>query len=138
MMWALCLAAGAWAAGDEDFDALLVKFQAAVAAKDREATADLAELPFLTWDLYGRLPKRLQREVDGTGPLALGRASFVEYWPYLFDRQARRAIARARPVAVDDGMGVGIWHGDTWSVWLQFYPNDAGDWRLCGTNNVSE
>lgn len=132
---------GLWAAaayaGDADWADYFSRFQAAVDARDAAAVADLTEFPFHTWDLYGRLPKDLAAQYE-PGLLALSREQFIAAWPYLFDRAARKRVAGARPVEVLDGMGVGIWSGKDWTVWLQFNPNSAGDWRLNGTQNVSE
>jgi hypothetical protein len=134
MLWTLITAARA---SDADWPEYLEAFQAAVAARDAEAVADRTQFPFGTWDLYGKLPKALAKEHE-PGFLQLDRDQFVAAWPYLFDRAARKRIAAARPIEVLDGMGVGIWSGKDWTVWLQFNPDDAGDWRLNSTQNVSE
>jgi hypothetical protein len=133
-MFALLVLPAAYA-GDEDWAEYFPKFQAAVAARDAEGVADLTAFPFGSWDLAGRLPRRLRTK--GENFLELDRDEFLAAWPYLFDRRARGRVAAGNAVEVLDGMGVGIWSGKGWTVWLQFNPDDAGQWRLNSTQNVS-
>ncbi|MCB9685962.1 MAG: hypothetical protein H6738_02970 [Alphaproteobacteria bacterium] len=136
-MWWIALSTCAAYAQDDGFDAYFATFQQAVAAKDREATAALTGFPFTSWDLVGKVPKKLTRGSEG-GPVSLEHDAFVAAWPRLFDKEARAHVAAPNPVELgENGRGVGIWGGEDWAVWLVFERGEDGVWRLVGTDNVS-
>ncbi|MBS1910799.1 MAG: hypothetical protein JST22_02315 [Bacteroidetes bacterium] len=117
------------------FAAFWNTFKMAVAKGNRKAVASMTSFPFISHDLPGFIhrPKH--------GP-EFTRAEFLRYFNQLFDRTARRTFPNAVPTPMMDAdtvtnFAVGIRSLKTATVWVEFWRNEKGEWKLTRTDNVS-
>ena len=120
---------------DEGFSAWYPMFQAAVASGDKEAVAALVRFPLHSWELVGKVPKKLGQ------PAEISRATFLKHYKRILDKQARALVTGGWPTLGGDEENpwymIGVWGGESWTGWITFARNDAGAWVWAGTGGVS-
>lgn len=120
---------------DDGFSAWFPTFQAAVASGDKEAVADLVRFPLHSWEMVGKLPKKLGQ------PAEITRATFLKHYKRILDKQAQALIVGGWPtLGGEEGTPwymLGVWGGETWVGWITFARDDAGAWVWAGTGGAS-
>jgi hypothetical protein len=105
---------------DDGFATLLVKFRAAVAAKDKNAVADLTDFDGFFWDSDDSL-----RNVKT-------RADFLKAYDRMFTAEIRHRVATVAPDEDKSGSHHLHWIADGMEYDLYFPPRKDGTWRLQG------
>jgi hypothetical protein len=105
---------------DDGFAAMLVKFRAAVAAKDKNAVADLTDFGAFFWDSDDSL-----RNVKT-------RADFMKNYDKMFTAEIRHRVATVAPDEDKSGSHHLHWIADDMEYDLYFPPRKDGTWLLQG------
>jgi len=122
---ALVLAAASTASAvaapkDDGFAATLVKFRAAVAAKDKNAVADLTDFGAFFWDSDDAL-RNVKTRVD-----------FLKNYDRMFTAEIRHRVATVAPDCDKSGSHHLHWVADGMQYDLYFPPRQDGTWLLQG------
>jgi hypothetical protein len=118
-VFAFALPASA-AAKDDGFAAPLAKFRSAVAAKDKNAVADLTDFSAFFWDSDDSL-----RNVKT-------RADFLKAYDKMFTAEIRHRVATVKPDQDKSGSHHLHWVADGMEYDLFFPPRKDGTWLLQG------
>ena len=105
---------------DDGFAATLVKFRAAVAAKDKNAVADLTDFGAFFWDSDDAL-----RNVKT-------RADFLKNYDRMFTAEICHRVAAVAPERDKSGSHHLHWVADGMEYDLYFPPRQDGTWLLQG------
>ena len=113
-------ASAAPAPKDDGFAATLAKFRAAVAAKDKNAVADLTDFSAFFWDSDDSL-----RNVKT-------RTDFLKAYARMFTPEIRHRVATVKPDQDKSGSHHLHWVADGMEYDLFFPPRKDGTWLLQG------
>lgn len=133
---------------DDGFAPFLTSLRTAVAKGDRAKFADLCLFPMRSYELAGAIAKATQKPLKPGEDRPqldpeIDRPTLLRHYALFLDATAKRNLLKLKPIKHDGQesgqhwYSVGMKAGKTWSAWFVFAANEAGTWKLVGTDNVS-
>lgn len=124
----------------EEFEPFYARFRVAVAKQDKRAVAASAQFPFRSYELAAKVAKASGSK-EPLDP-EVSHPDFLKFYGHLFTKEARRHIAKLSPTKRSefdtDVRSVMIHKYKSGYSWIDFAQDEAGVWRVVGTDNVSE
>jgi hypothetical protein len=123
----------------EEFAPFLARFRASVARQDKTAVAGMAQFPLRSYEIASLVAKAKKSKEPLVAEVS--RSAFIKYFRGLFTIEARRHVATGTATRREEFPGevrsLMIHKTKAGYSWLDFAQDEAGTWRLVGTDNVS-
>lgn len=121
---------------DDGFNSFITEFKTAIKNKDKYKVAELTQFPLMGYDLPfdAGLP---------SGSNELDKETFLKKYSKIFTAKRVKTLLKREPVKTDlygeevESYTLVFASSETYACWFVFMKNEAGQWKLVYTDNVS-